>query len=104
MVIFAFFEKKGKMDHFDRTIVQLLVQNEKMTFNEIFEKVDFTHNTLQQHLEELLEKGIIERTKKPQNKPGRPTFTYKIPEKIKGRPLTTLMAQRTSGLSSPLTL
>jgi predicted transcriptional regulator len=53
------------MDHFDRIIVQLLVHNEKMTFNEIIEKVEFTHNTLQQHLEELLEKAIIERMKKP---------------------------------------
>jgi predicted transcriptional regulator len=96
MVIFAFIEKYGKMDHFYRTIAQLLVHNEKITFNEILEKVDFTHNTLQQHLEELLARGIIERMKKPQNKPGRPTFVCKIPENIKGRPLTALMAQTTN--------
>ena len=35
-----------------------------MTFNQIKTKVDFLHNTLQQHLEELLEKGLIERNKK----------------------------------------
>ena len=39
-----------------------------MTFNEIQEKVDFSHNTLQQHLEELLEKDIVERIKEPQNR------------------------------------
>jgi DNA-binding Lrp family transcriptional regulator len=49
------------MDHFDRTIIQLLVDTENMKFNEIQEKVDFSHNTLQQHLEDLLEKGIIKR-------------------------------------------
>ena len=49
------------MDHFDRTIIQLLVDRENMKFNEIQEKVDFSHNTLQQHLEDLLEKGIIKR-------------------------------------------
>ena len=51
------------MDHFDRTIMQLLVHNERLTFNEIQEKVDFSHNILQQHLEELLEKGIVEKIK-----------------------------------------
>ena len=49
------------MDHFDRTIIQLLVDTENMKFNEIQEKVYFSHNTLQQHLEDLLEKGIIKR-------------------------------------------
>jgi DNA-binding Lrp family transcriptional regulator len=49
------------MDHFDRTRIRLLVENKTLKFNEIQEKVDFSHNTLQQHLEELLEKGIIER-------------------------------------------
>jgi DNA-binding HxlR family transcriptional regulator len=82
------------MDHFDRTILQLLVDTENLTFNEIQEKVDFTHNTLQQHLEELLEKGIIERNKQPQNGPGRPTYVYKIPKSLKGRPLTTILTPR----------
>jgi len=58
------------MDHFDRTIIQLLVDRENMKFNEIQEKVDFSHNTLQQHLEDLLEKGVIERIKELQNRPG----------------------------------
>ena len=49
------------MDHFDRAIIQLLVDIENMKFNEIQGKVDFSHNTLQQHLEDLLEKGIIKR-------------------------------------------
>jgi len=82
------------MDHFDRTIIQLLVENKTLKFNEIHEKVDFSNNTLQQHLEELLEKGIIERNKQPQNRPRRPTYVYKIPESLKGRPLTTILTPR----------
>jgi predicted ArsR family transcriptional regulator len=62
-----------------------------MTFNQIQKKVDFSHNTLQQHIDELLGKGVIERLKQPQNKPGRPTYIYKIPENLKGRPLTTIL-------------
>jgi DNA-binding Lrp family transcriptional regulator len=82
------------MDPFDRTIIQLLADNERLTFNEIQEKVYFSHNTLQQHLEELLEKGIIIRIKQHQNRPGRPTYVYKIPENLKGRPLTTILTPR----------
>ena len=62
------------MDHFDRTIIQLLVDMENLTFNEIQEKVDFSHNTLQQHLEDLLERGILERIKKHMDRPGRPSY------------------------------
>jgi DNA-binding HxlR family transcriptional regulator len=67
-----------------------------MTFNQIRSKADFSHNTLQQHLEELLEKGLIERRKQPQNKPGRPSYIYKIPETLKGRPLTTVLTPGTN--------
>ena len=84
------------MDHFDRTIIQLLTDNERLTFNEIQEKVYFSHNTLQQHLEELLEKGIIERIKQHQNRLGRPTYVYKISENLKGRPLTTVLTSGTN--------
>jgi predicted transcriptional regulator len=80
------------MDHFDRTIIQLLIHTEGLTFNEIQEKVDFSHNTLQQHLEELLGKGMIERIKRHQNGSGRPTYVYKMPENLKGRPLTTILS------------
>jgi DNA-binding Lrp family transcriptional regulator len=89
------------MDHFDRIIIQLLVGTEKMTFNEIQERVDFSHNTLQQHLEDLLEKGVIERIKELQNRSGRPTYVYKIPGKLKGRPLTTILTPRTSWVVIP---
>ena len=79
------------MDHFERTIIQLLADTENLSFNEIHKRVDFSHNTLQQHLEELLAKGIIERVKLSQNRSGRPTYIYRIPESLKGRPLTTIL-------------
>ena len=84
------------MDHFDRAIIQLLVDNKNLRLNEIQEKIDFSHNTLQQHLEELLEKGIIIRIKQPQNKPGRPSYVYKIPDNLKGKPLTTFLTPGTN--------
>ena len=78
------------MDRFDGAIIQLLIKTENVTFNQIQSKVGFSHNTLQRHLEELLEKGLVERSKQQKNKPGRPTYTYNIPEKLKGRPLTAI--------------
>jgi predicted ArsR family transcriptional regulator len=71
-------------------IIQLLKQ-ENMTFNQIMHKIDFTHNTLQQNLEKLLDKGLVERRKQPTKSPGRPTYVYKIPDDLKGRLLSTLM-------------
>ena len=58
------------------------------TFQEILARVDFTHNTLQQHLDQLLERGLVERNKHPQKGPGRPVYIYSIPENIVGRPLS----------------
>ena len=49
------------MDRFDKAIIQLLSKHKNMTFNQIQSKIGFSHNTLQQHLEELLEKGLAER-------------------------------------------
>jgi predicted transcriptional regulator len=89
------------MDHFDRAIIQLLVDNKNLRLNEIQEKIDFSHNTLQQHLEELLEKGIIIRIKQPQNKPGRPSYVYKIPDNLKGKPLITFLTPGSSWVVIP---
>jgi len=89
------------MDNFDRTILQLLVDKENLTLNEIKEKVGFSHNTLQQHLEDLLERGVLERRKQSQIGPGRPTYIYKIPENLKGRPLTTILTSGTNWVVIP---
>jgi DNA-binding HxlR family transcriptional regulator len=78
------------LDRFDRDIIQLLSKAENITFNQIKTKVGFSHNTLQQHMEELLEKGLIERRKQQQNKPGRPTYIFSIPNSLKGKPLTAI--------------
>jgi DNA-binding HxlR family transcriptional regulator len=78
------------LDRFDREIIQILSKAENMTFNQIKSKVGFSHNTLQQHLEELLDKGLVERRKRQQGRPGRPTYIYGIPNNLKGRPLTAI--------------
>jgi predicted ArsR family transcriptional regulator len=62
-----------------------------MTFNQIQSNIGFSHNTLQQHLEELLVKELVERRKQQKNKLGRPTYTYSIPNNLRGRPLTAII-------------
>ena len=81
------------MDSFERRIIQLLKQ-ENMTFKQIMNKIEFTHNTLQQNLEKLLAKGLVERSKQPKESPGRPTYVYNIPDDLKGRPLSVLLNPR----------
>jgi len=44
------------LDSFEKRIIQVPLEQENMTFNQIMSKIDFTHNTLQQHLEKLLDK------------------------------------------------
>ena len=71
-----------------------LLKQENMTFNQIMQKIEFTHNTLQQNLEKLLDKGLVERHKQPKKSPGRPTYVYKISDDLKGRPLSALLNPR----------
>ena len=66
------------MDLFDRRILEVLSSGTPRSFQEIQSKVDFTHNTLRQHLDQLIEKGLIERRKKPKEGPGRPSYVYII--------------------------
>jgi predicted ArsR family transcriptional regulator len=60
------------MDSFDRRIIEALRDQKPKTFQEILSKVDFTHNTLRQHLDQLLAQGLVERYKRPQGGPGGP--------------------------------
>ena len=61
------------------------------TYQEILSRVDFNHNTLQQHLDQLLGRGLVERYKQPQDGPGRPIYLYSIPKNIVGRPLSAIL-------------
>jgi predicted ArsR family transcriptional regulator len=38
----------------------------------------FSHNTLRQHLDRLVDQGLVERLKVPRRGPGRPLFDYRL--------------------------
>ena len=64
------------MDSFNRKILDALRNGKPKGFHEILSMVDFSHNTLRQHLDQLIEQGLVERCKAPQRGPGRPSYRY----------------------------
>jgi predicted ArsR family transcriptional regulator len=67
------------MDSFDTAILNLLRDGKPRQFQEILTKVRFSHNTLRQHLDSLIDQRLILREKNPSLKRGRPLFTYSVP-------------------------
>ena len=61
------------------------------TFQQILSRVGFTHNTLRQHLDQLSDRGLVEKRKQHQNGPGRPVYLYSIPKNLLGRPLSAIL-------------
>jgi DNA-binding Lrp family transcriptional regulator len=49
------------MDFYDRGILTILRKGEPRTFQQILSKAGFSHNTLRQHLDELVDQGLVER-------------------------------------------
>ena len=70
------------MDFFDECIIRLLKDGKPRDFRQILWEVDFSHNTLRQHLKGLVDQGLITETKMPSKGRGRPNFTYTIPQKL----------------------
>ncbi len=64
------------MDYIDRQILTILKDKKARDFQQFLSEVDFSHNTLRQHLDTLIDQGIVERSKRPRASPGRPRFTY----------------------------
>jgi DNA-binding Lrp family transcriptional regulator len=67
------------MDLFDTTILNLLRDGKPRQFNEILTAVRFSHNTLRQHLDSLLNQSLITREKKSKKERGRPRYAYSVP-------------------------
>ena len=84
------------MDAYDRRIMQVLQDKGNMTFDQIRLNIDFSYNTIQQHLARLVEKGLVKRRKQPPNSPGRPKYVYNVSESLNGRPFTALMNPETN--------
>ena len=67
------------MDLFDTAILNTLRDGKPRQFQEILAAVKFSHNTLRQHLDSLLDQNLITREKRPTEGRGRPRFTYSVP-------------------------
>jgi predicted transcriptional regulator len=66
------------MDFFDERIFAVLKDSKPKSFTTLLGEVGFSHNTLQQHLQQLTAKGIVLRDKVTDSGSGRPKFAYHI--------------------------
>jgi predicted ArsR family transcriptional regulator len=66
------------MDVFDRRILSILRDGQAKYFEQILYDVALSPNTLRQHLDKLMNKGMVERSKRPMKGPGRPRFVYHL--------------------------
>ena len=79
------------MDVFDRRILSVLRDGQAKYFEQILSDVALSPNTLRQHLDKLMDKGRIERSKRPTKGPGRPRFVYRLSGDIGGLALLALL-------------
>jgi len=68
------------MDLFDRRILAALKDGKPRELGQLLSGVSFSHNTLRLHLAHLEEQGLVLRQKRPREGPGRPVFTYSLPQ------------------------
>jgi predicted ArsR family transcriptional regulator len=78
------------MDFFDQRILAVLKDGKPRGFTAILKEVGFSHNTLQQHLRRLVEKGLVLKEKDPASGFGRPRFTYQVQPKTAKHVAATL--------------
>jgi hypothetical protein len=64
------------MDSSGETISSSLKNCEQLNFNLLLRKVVFSHNILRAHIVQLMCQGMIIKTEKTKNGPGRPVLVY----------------------------
>jgi predicted ArsR family transcriptional regulator len=67
------------MDFFDERVLAALKDGKPKSFTILLSEVNFSHNTLQQHLRRLTAKDLVAREKLPEKGFGRPKFVYHVP-------------------------
>jgi predicted ArsR family transcriptional regulator len=67
------------MDFFDERVLAALKDGKPRSFTTLLGEVGFSHNTLQQHLDRLVARGLVVKEKMASNSLGRPKFTYRVP-------------------------
>ena len=63
---------------FNRRILEVLSSGKAKSFQDILSKTGFSHNTLRQHLDQLIAKGLVERRKEPKEGLRRPSYRYSL--------------------------
>ena len=66
------------MGFFDQRILAAIKDGKPGSFTAILDEVGFSHNTLQQNLKLLVEKGIVLKERDPASGFGRPRFIYHV--------------------------
>jgi predicted ArsR family transcriptional regulator len=81
------------MDFFDERVLAALKDGKPRSFTTLLGEVGFSHNTLQQHLDRLVARGLVVKQKMASNSLGRPKFAYHVP--------STATKQVTAALQNP---
>jgi len=67
------------MDFFDERVLAALKDGKPRSFKALLSEVGFSHNTLQQHLTQLVARDLVVKDKMVSSSLGRPKFTYHVP-------------------------
>jgi predicted ArsR family transcriptional regulator len=81
------------MDFFDERVLSALKDGKPRGFTMLLGEVGFSHNTLQQHLHQLVARGLVVKEKMASSGLGRPKFAYHVP--------ATAAKQVTAALQNP---
>ena len=66
------------MDELDEETLNALRDGKPHTFNQLLEKITFSHNTLTLHLDKLVDLKLILKEKIPRETRGRPIYVYSV--------------------------
>ena len=78
------------MDFYDRKILTVVRDGRPRSFQQMLSEVGFSHNTLRQHLDKLVDQGLVERLKTPRTGPGRPLLAYRLSGGVSERAVSAL--------------
>ena len=84
------------MDEFDEAILTALIDEKPHNFNQLIEKIDFTHNTLRSHLDKLVDQTYVVRMKLTREGRGRPTYVYSLSSG--GRKMVSMLRSGVEGV------
>jgi len=75
-VLSFFYLLVDENDFYDRGIHAILKDGKPQSFQQILSKARFSHNTLRQHLDKLVDQGLVARLKSSRKGPERSLYIY----------------------------